>query len=60
MLVFGRPLDLSEMVARIDGVDAAAVARVAARLRTAAPTLTALGPVGRIEPYRRIAERLGA
>jgi predicted Zn-dependent peptidase len=60
MLVFGRPLDLGEMVARIDGVDAAAVARVAARLRTAAPTLTALGPVGRIEPYRRIAERLGA
>jgi len=60
MLVFGRPLDLGEMVARIDGVDAAAVARVASRLRTAAPTLTALGPVGRIEPYRRIAERLGA
>jgi predicted Zn-dependent peptidase len=60
MLVFGRPLDLAEMVARIDGVDTAAVARVAARLRTAAPTLTALGPVGRLEPYSRIAARLGA
>ncbi len=59
MLVFGQPLDLGEMVARIDAVDAAAVARVARRLRAAPPTLTALGPIGRIEPYRRIAERLG-
>jgi predicted Zn-dependent peptidase len=59
MLVFGQPLDLSDMVARIDAVDAAAVTRVARRLRAAPPTLTALGPVGRIEPYRRIAERLG-
>ncbi|HEX7967925.1 MAG TPA: pitrilysin family protein [Stellaceae bacterium] len=59
MLVFGQPLDLADMVARIDAVDAAAVARVARRVRAAPPTLTALGPIGRIEPYRRIAERLG-
>jgi len=60
MLVFGRPLDLSEMVSRIDAVDAAAVTRVAWRLRTAPPTLTALGPVSRIDEYRRLVERLGA
>jgi predicted Zn-dependent peptidase len=58
MLVFGRPLDVGEMVARIDAVDAAAVARVARRLRAGPPTLTALGPVGRIESYGRILERL--
>jgi predicted Zn-dependent peptidase len=58
MLVFGRPLDLGEMVARIDAVDAAAVQRVARRLRTAPPTLTALGPIGRVEPYSRLAERI--
>ncbi len=60
MLVFGRPLEMAEMVGRIDAVDAAAVARVARRIRTAAPTLTALGPVGRIDAYPRLVERLGA
>ncbi|HYM03647.1 MAG TPA: pitrilysin family protein [Stellaceae bacterium] len=60
MLVFGRPLDLGQMVARIDAVDEAAVARVAQRLRKAPPTLTALGPIGRIEAYQRLVERLGA
>jgi predicted Zn-dependent peptidase len=60
MLVFGRPLDMAEMVSRIDAVDGAAVTRVARRLRVAPPTLTALGPIGRVEPYRRVIERLGA
>jgi predicted Zn-dependent peptidase len=60
MLVFGRPLDMAEMVARIDAVDAAAVARVAARLKSAPPTLAALGPVSRVDAYGRLVERLGA
>jgi predicted Zn-dependent peptidase len=60
MLVFGRPLDLDEMVSRIDAVDAASVTRVAHRLQTAPPTLAALGPISRVEPYRRLVERLGA
>ena len=60
MLIFGRPLDLAEMVARIDAVDAAAVERVARRLRTAPPTLTALGPIARIEAYQRLVEQIGA
>jgi predicted Zn-dependent peptidase len=60
MLVFGRPLDMSEMVARIDAVDVRAVERVARRLRSAPPTLTALGPVGRVESYEKVAARLSA
>ncbi len=60
MLVFGRPLDMAEMVRRIDAVDVAAVERVARRLKTAPPTLTALGPIGRIDAYARLVERLGA
>jgi predicted Zn-dependent peptidase len=60
MLVFGRPLDMAEMVSRIDAVDAGAVERVARRLRTAPPTLAALGPIGRVEPFARLRERLGA
>jgi predicted Zn-dependent peptidase len=59
MLVFGRPLDLGEMVARIDAVDADAVIRVARRLRSAPPTLAALGPIGRLDDYQRLVERLG-
>jgi predicted Zn-dependent peptidase len=59
MLVFGEPLNVADVVARIDAVDDAAVGRVARRLLTAPPTLTALGPIGKIEPYPRIAERLG-
>ncbi len=58
MLVFGQPLVLGELVRHIDAVDDAAVARVARRLMTAPPTLTALGPIGRIEPYDRLVARL--
>ena len=58
MLVFGRPLDLGELVAQIDAVDAAAVGRVARRLASAPPTLAAIGPIERIEKYSRLAERL--
>ena len=58
MLVFGRPLDLGELVAQIDAVDAAAVERVARRLASAPPTLAAIGPIERIEKYSRLAERL--
>ncbi len=58
MLVFGRPLDPAELVGHIDAVDEDAVIRVASRLLSAAPTLAALGPIGRIEDYARLADRL--
>jgi predicted Zn-dependent peptidase len=58
MLVFGRPLDLQELIQRIEEVDEASVTRVAGRLFSAPPTLTALGPVARIEPYERLLDDL--
>ncbi|HKT19596.1 MAG TPA: pitrilysin family protein [Stellaceae bacterium] len=58
MLVFGRPLDPAELVRHIDAVDEDSVRRVARRLTRAAPTLTALGPIGRIEDYDRLVEQL--
>ena len=58
MLVFGRPLDPAELVRHIDAVDEDSVIRVARRLAAAAPTLTALGPIGRIEGYDRLVEQL--
>ena len=58
MLVFGRPLDPAELVRHIDAVDEDSVIRVARRLTTAPPTLTALGPIGRIAEYDRLVEQL--
>ena len=60
MLVFGRPLDMKELIQHIDEVDQNSVARVARRLFTAAPTVTALGPIGRIESYDRLVADLTA
>jgi predicted Zn-dependent peptidase len=60
MLVYGRPLGVQEVVDKILAVDAAAVRRVAERLLTGSrPTLTALGPTGRVESYDRVLDRLG-
>ena len=58
LLVYGRPLPLSEVVGRIDTVSDADVVRVMRRLSASAPTLTALGPIGRVEALGAVAERL--
>lgn len=58
MLVYGCPLDPAELVRHIDAVDAEAVTRVGLRLSSAPPTFTALGPIGLIEDYDRLAARL--
>lgn len=57
-LVFGRHLPTEEVVARIDEVDVSAVRRAAHRLRGNRPTVAALGPLGGLEDYDRIAARL--
>jgi predicted Zn-dependent peptidase len=59
LLVFGRPLPPSEVVSKIEAVDVEAVLRVARRLVAAPPTVTALGPVARMERYDQVATRLG-
>ncbi len=60
ILVFGRPLGSDEIIARIEAVDEAALLRLSARLLESRPTLAALGPVGRVEPFERLAARLAA
>lgn len=60
MLLFGRPLDIDEVLASVDQVDGAAVRKVAERvMRSAPPTVAALGPVDRLESYSRFAARFG-
>jgi predicted Zn-dependent peptidase len=58
MLIYGRPLSTAEMVTRIDAVDQATIARVARRIFAGPPTLAALGPIGKVESFQRITERL--
>jgi predicted Zn-dependent peptidase len=58
MLVFGRPIPTSEIVAKIEAVDAQAASRVMRRVLAAPLTLAALGPIGRIDDYAAIAARL--
>jgi len=60
MLVFGRPLPIDEIVARIDAVDVEAVRHVANRIFGGPPSLAAIGPLGRMMPHDRFAERLSA
>jgi predicted Zn-dependent peptidase len=58
LMVFGRPIPVAEAVAKIEAVDAEAVMRVARRVVGSKPTVAGLGPIGRLEPYERIVERL--
>jgi len=58
LLVYGRPLPMDEIVARVEAVDVAQVAAVARRLRAGPLTLAAIGPLDRLEPYDGIAVRL--
>jgi predicted Zn-dependent peptidase len=60
LLIHGTPFDPADVVRRIEAVDAAAIGRVVARWRTAPPTLTALGPLARLEEFDRVAARLAA
>ena len=58
LLIYGRPIPVEEMVRKIDAVTAGDVARVACRVFAGRPTVAAMGPLGGLEPYRKLVERL--
>ncbi|WP_193184414.1 M16 family metallopeptidase [Nisaea sediminum] len=58
MLVYGRPVPVEELVAKVDAVDTDAIRRTAKRLLASTPTLAALGPTGQLESYDSIRARL--
>ena len=60
LLIHGTPFDPAEIVHRIEAVDDAAIRRVVARWRAGPPTLTALGPLSRLEDFDRVQARLAA
>lgn len=57
ILTYGRPLSTQEMLAEIEAVDEARIARLARRLFAGRPTLAALGPVKRVEDFERLSQR---
>ncbi|MGE4217970.1 MAG: M16 family metallopeptidase [Alphaproteobacteria bacterium] len=58
MLVYGRPLPVEERVARIEAIQAGDVARVARRIFGGKLTLSAIGPIGQLEPFDALAARI--
>jgi predicted Zn-dependent peptidase len=60
LLSYGRPIPVEEIIARIEAVDVGHLARSARRLTAGAPTLAALGPLGRLARLDQVAARLAA
>ncbi len=60
MLVHGRALDEAEQVAAVERVGKAELQDLARRIFATTPTLSAIGPLSRLESYDRIADRLRA
>ncbi|MBO6837382.1 MAG: insulinase family protein [Alphaproteobacteria bacterium] len=60
MLVHGRALDEAEQVAAVERVGKAELQTLARRIFATTPTLSAIGPLSRLESYDRIADRLRA
>jgi predicted Zn-dependent peptidase len=60
LLIYGKPFDPADAVRRIEAVDYSAIVRVVARWRDGPPTLTALGPLSRLEDFERVRARLAA
>lgn len=58
ILIYGRPLALSEIVADIDAVTGTAIAEQAAAMLASPPTVAAIGPIARLPRRAEIAERL--
>jgi predicted Zn-dependent peptidase len=58
MMVFGRPLPTEEIVASIEAIDGDAILNAAQRIFATPLTVTALGPVSKLESFEKICNRL--
>jgi len=58
LLVYGRPIPVPEIVAKIEEVDAAAVTRVMRRVAATRPTIAAIGPIAKLESRAAFGARL--
>jgi predicted Zn-dependent peptidase len=60
LLVYGRDVPPEEVARKVEAVTAADLARVAKRILTGRPTLAAMGPLAKLDPLAKIAEKLAA
>ena len=58
MLVYGRPLSLEEMMARIEAITVEEVRKTGAAMLRSAPTVAAIGAVGKVPGQAKIARAL--
>lgn len=56
----GKAFNIDETIAKIEAITANDVMRVAKKIFTGRPTLAALGPLDKLEPYEKISQRLAA
>jgi len=52
--------DREKLVAQIDALDLTGLQRTAKKIFTSKPTLSALGPLDKLESYEKVEERLAA
>ncbi|MBC7905636.1 MAG: insulinase family protein, partial [Rhodospirillaceae bacterium] len=58
ILVYGRPIPTAEVVEKVEAIDNAEIMRVAKRLFSTTPTVSAIGPLAKVEGYEKMVERL--
>ncbi|OAN45354.1 M16 family metallopeptidase [Magnetospirillum moscoviense] len=58
LLVYGRPIPTAEVVEKVEAVESTDIIRVAKRLFATTPTIAAIGPLGQLESYEKMAQRL--
>jgi predicted Zn-dependent peptidase len=59
LLVHGRPVDVDDIVAKVEAVDEDMIRRLVARLLETTPTMVAVGAIQSLESYDAIRARLG-
>jgi len=60
LAVYGRVLSIEELTAKLEAVDAGAIRRFGERVMSSArPAMAAVGPVSKLEPFERFANRFG-
>lgn len=55
--IYGKPIDIADLIARVESVDAASVEAVMARILAGHPTVAAVGPIETLEAFDSIAAR---
>ncbi|BAE52193.1 M16 family metallopeptidase [Paramagnetospirillum magneticum] len=58
VVIYGRPVPVAEVVEKVEAITAEDCARVARRLFAGTPTFAAIGPLGKVEDFQRVADRL--